>query len=386
MSGFGCLSLLELHNVPIHRRQNTIDNYIDSFCSAVHTAARSVTQCRPHHPDPKPYWCNELNKLRDRKKFWWKLWLDNGKPKQGQIFVCHKYIKKVFRKSCRKYASSCNSNNLQKLTTYLKSKNSTAFWKQFNMRNKVSTEQVHTPSNAEFVRFYSQVMGRDDCGLTNNQLNVIERVNGWMAEADTQDCNYHFPDHVISKAILDLNLGKSPGIDGILSEHLYHGMSEELLTHISRLFHHMVTFCTVPKVFSVGILVPILKKPTLDPLVPASYRPLTMCSTMAKLFEAITVPSPDLCNTQFGFRSGMGTDLACGVISNSIAIAKEKATPLFVASLDAEKCFDRIWHAGLFFKLYNHLPLPLWRFAKTWYDNLSICIKTERRSARSAGG
>ena len=99
--------------------------------------------------------------------------MDDGKPKQGQIFVCYKYIKKVFRKSCRKYASSCNSNNLQKLTTYLKSINSTAFWKQFNMRNKVNTEQVHTPSNAEFVRFYSHIMGRDDCGLTNNQLNVI---------------------------------------------------------------------------------------------------------------------------------------------------------------------------------------------------------------------
>ena len=31
-------------------------------------------------------------------------------------------------------------------------------------------------------------------------------------------------------------------------------------------------------------------------------------------------------------------------------------TNMFVCSLDAEKCFDSIWHDGLFYKLHHVLP------------------------------
>ena len=48
---------------------------------------------------------------------------------------------------------------------------------------------------------------------------------------------------------------------------------------------------------------------------------------------------------------------------------------MFKCNLDVEKCFDSIWHDGLFYKLYNVLPDAHWRFLRKWYSNLDVVIK-----------
>ena len=35
---------------------------------------------------PKQYWCPELSKARDTKRFWWHLWIDNGRPRCGEVY------------------------------------------------------------------------------------------------------------------------------------------------------------------------------------------------------------------------------------------------------------------------------------------------------------
>jgi len=47
---------------------------------------------------------------------------------------------------------------------------------------------------------------------------------------------------------------------------------------------------------------------------------------------------------------------------------------MFIWSLDGEKCFDSIWHDGLFYKLYNVLPDVHWRFLPKLYSNLDVVI------------
>ena len=54
---------------------------------------------------------------------------------------------------------------------------------------------------------------------------------------------------------------------------------------------------------------------------------------------------------------------------------KYAGSPLFSCSLDAQKCFDSIWHAGLFYKLLDHLPIQHWRILYNWYSQLMVQIK-----------
>ena len=75
----------------------------------------------------------------------------------------------------------------------------------------------------------------------------------------------------------------------------------------------MLTYNYVPTCFSTGVIIPILKKATLDPNIPKNYRPITLSSIYSKLFEAVVMPDVDLNSNQFGFRKGCGTSFREGV-------------------------------------------------------------------------
>ena len=48
---------------------------------------------------------------------------------------------------------------------------------------------------------------------------------------------------------------------------------------------------------------------------------------------------------------------------------------VFVCALDAEKCFDKIWHAGLFYKLKGKISDISWRMLYNIYVGLKACVK-----------
>ena len=67
--------------------------------------------------------------------------------------------------------------------------------------------------------------------------------------------------------------------------------------------------------------------------------------------------------------------MACAFLHDVITTFNEGNSPIFTCSLDAEKCFDTIWHTGLFYKLINVLPEPQWMFLYRWYNNLKATVK-----------
>ncbi|KAK2143545.1 hypothetical protein LSH36_832g00013, partial [Paralvinella palmiformis] len=64
----------------------------------------------------------------------------------------------------------------------------------------------------------------------------------------------------------------SPGIDGINAEYLIQGQSTILCEHLSVLYSVMLTYNHVPSIFATVLMVPVLKKPTLDSSNPLNYR------------------------------------------------------------------------------------------------------------------
>ena len=47
---------------------------------------------------------------------------------------------------------------------------------------------------------------------------------------------------------------------------------------------------------------------------------------------------------------------------------------MFACSLDAEKCFDRVWHDGLFYKLLSRIDFRHWLLLYEGYSNLKACV------------
>jgi hypothetical protein len=50
-------------------------------------------------------------------------------------------------------------------------------------------------------------------------------------------------------------------------------------------------------------------------------------------------------------------------------------TSMHIASLDASKAFDKLWRAGLFYKLRDKIPVEYWRAIKSYYNESQIVVK-----------
>ena len=113
---------------------------------------------------------------------------------------------------------------------------------------------------------------------------------------------------------------KNKGYDGISGEHLKFGMCDKLLVILSNIFSICLKYGVIPEYFNYGIVVPVLKKATMDPSEPAIYRPITVSCVMSKILEMFILehcqdyqPS----EAQFGFVPGQSTSMAT-VLANDV--------------------------------------------------------------------
>ena len=148
-----------------------------------------------------------------------------------------------------------------------------------------------------------------------------------------------------------------------------------LRSHLVSLYNTLFMRSVIPQDILLGIIIPVLKKPMLDPNNEGNYRPITIGSTHCKLLEFLIMPVDSASRNQYGFRKARGTGMACSLLNDTVAHFKNTGTPLFICSLDAEKCFDSIWHDGLFAKLYSVIPDSHWSFLYKWYKSMICAVK-----------
>ena len=154
----------------------------------------------------------------------------------------------------------------------------------------------------------------------------------------------------ILNAIKQLKKGTSPGSDLISAEHLIHAISPKLADLLANVYTIMISSATIPEILKKSIIVPILKKATLDPNIPTNYRPIALSSIHTKFVEQTLMPENKASGNQFGFRKGCGTMFATSLLNDISAYTIAQGTPLYVCSLDAKKCFGRIWYPGFHYK------------------------------------
>ena len=72
---------------------------------------------------------------------------------------------------------------------------------------------------------------------------------------------------------------------------------------------------------------------------------------------------------------GRNIGFACNLLNDVTSNCKSRNSPLFLATLDAEKCFDSICHVSLFLKLIDVLPTYQWLLLYSWYRKLNAVVK-----------
>ena len=159
------------------------------------------------------------------------------------------------------------------------------------------------------------------------------------------------------KLVKFLKRGKAPGPDNIHNEVLRLGTTTSLYHHLARLFTSSIQL-------GIATLRMLLKPDKLLSLT-TSYRPISLISSITKLFEKVIEQRlrPHLEHIGFinkhqsGFRKAKSTDDHLFRLSQSIMESFNRGEHVVAAFLDVEKAFDNVWHNGLRFKIFQ-LDLP----------------------------
>jgi hypothetical protein len=149
----------------------------------------------------------------------------------------------------------------------------------------------------------------------------------------------------------------SVGPDGIPFALLRNG-GKALATVLCRLINFSWHHSVIPQAWRDADVIALYKgKGDLEDC--DSYRPISLTSVLARTVERLIYPrlyaiiNQHLSIHQSGFRHGRSTvDQILAVVERArLSIAAKECLP--VVFLDIKKAFDRVWHDGLMFKLYD---------------------------------
>ena len=123
---------------------------------------------------------------------------------------------------------------------------------------------------------------------------------------------------MVSDLMGRLKTNTSHGCDGITAEHLVYSKSQVLLDRLAGLYSAIFIYSIVPEVLLTCIIVPILKKSTLNPNSAENYRPNMLSSVHAKHVELFMIPEGNISDTQLGFRKGWSASFGCAFLHDVI--------------------------------------------------------------------
>ena len=381
-----CDCVIGCHNVS---HLDAINQYYENIVAALHSAASSAIKRIPCS-SLKPYWNEELDRLKDSSIFWHNLWIDAGRPSSGALEHIRLSCKAKYKLALRNAYTSFEDTLSDELYLHFTEKNVPEFWKTWNAKFRKNVTR-HVNINGctgdadianEFAKHFSDVYCEFDTDTTAYDDYIQERDNCNLNNINIQssyDCIDGISVELIEKCLSKIKKGKACGPDDLCSEHLHYA-HPALLMHLKSLFKLIMLHGFVPNSFGIGISVPLIKDKTGNINNVDNYRAITLSAVISKLFETVLL---DLCGNaletdslQFGFKSNVGCADAIFTLKSTLEYFVNRGSSVYIASLDISKAFDRVNH----FKLYKSLltagvPVIIVDVLCNWYSKLSFAVK-----------
>ncbi|KAL4220064.1 hypothetical protein ACF0H5_020475 [Mactra antiquata] len=151
--------------------EHEINCYYDKLVKSVKQASDSAIRKRRFKHFLKPYWCEELTKLKKDTIKWRSLWMERGKPRSyyDDSYIRYKEAKRNFRKVHRK----CVASFMQKQDNEINSTaevDSKRFWRLLNNRRKGINNKL-----CEQMKF-NDVIYRDADVITEQWRNYFNEL------------------------------------------------------------------------------------------------------------------------------------------------------------------------------------------------------------------
>ena len=216
------------------------------------------------------------------------------------------------------------------------------------------------------VLISSTALIKQPCSMTSSQINVKKcktiQNNSILPEfsflTNERIENISFSNIDILLLIRGLDINKASDSDSISCQMLKI-CDESVVLPLNIIFSNIIDKSVYPSSWKLANVSPVFKKDNKQLL--KNYRPISLLPICGKMFEKLlfkdlyyffnsnTLITPN----QSGFRPGDSTTNQLLFLTNEIHEAFDNTSSLEVRAvfLDIAKAFDKVWHAGLLFKL-----------------------------------
>ena len=376
-------------------RRDTIDGMYENIVNCVEYASECCLPYKSYRPFLKPYWDQALKDLHRVMRSKRRIWILNGRPRGRQYdsYLQYKQSKCAFRSYHRKRVDEFlreQNDDIDKAAGV----DSGLFWRLFNARKndrvlktggeirfgdvlRRNPQEIAQSWGSHFECLYSDT----DHPLYDN--NFYHHVTSFVN--DIKSKHVFISDDIVSSEqlstfISELSRHKMCGQDNVYNEHIIHG-GEVLLTCITKLFNMMYRLSYVPFSLKQGIIITLYKGGGKRKDDPKSYRAITLSSCLLKLYERCLLEKlqkeldGSLHPLQGGFRKSIGYNMTSFLLRECITYSNERGSNLYACFLDAKQAFDRVWHDGLFYKLYElGISSSLLSNVIAMHSNMSSCV------------
>ena len=232
-----------------------------------------------------------------------------------------------------------------------------------------------------FAHTLENIFTLNNSAIENSTDNLVKQK---LCEPDIFPQNilpYSRPNEILD-IINKLPKRKSPGHD-LITNAILKNIPRKAITYLATLFNSLIKIGYFPKEWKLATII-MIKKPGKDNTDPRNYRPISLLSSVSKIFEKIihsrltnylnainAIP-----HFQFGFKSNHSTTQQLLRLTEHISDGYEKKQHTGAAFLDVAQAFDRVWHDGLLYKLKMlNTPNAIYNLIKSYLT--ARCFKVK---------
>ena len=355
----------------------------------------------------KPFWSEDLTRLKCIKIRAYKEWVKAGRPRdtENELYIIYKQTKKDF---CKKLRSMSKSYDEEKVREVIKSAevDNISFWRI--LKNERAEHKVKVPAiNDEhdktiydldgilnvWHKYFSELCTPKKSASydANHFKTITEEVRGYTLMNDTDQFTINeFSQDEVAKGLRKLKSNKTPGYDLITKEHLVHaGVPMERI--LTLMFRWILYLEYIPTNLKTGIQVPLHKGKNTSTLDTKNFRGITLLTSFNKLFEAILWgrmstwwdESQVVSRLQGACRKGVSCIHTALLLQETVAAGLETYSKMFVSYFDVARAFDSVWIDGLFSRLYAlGIRGKTWRLLYKTYMGFSCSVRIQDKVSK----
>lgn len=306
---------------------------------------------RSHSRNGFPIWfSNELKNLIFQKKIAHKRYKQSNREDHYQIFC-------QLRRHCGTLSHACYQQYIERSENVI-NENANSFWSFIRSKADQGAipKEMHLDANWAsdgtgianiFAKYFSSVFNPATLS-PHHQFTFDKSVNL---------SGIHISPSEIQTALLELNINKGAGPDGIPNR-ILKLCSYSLYLPLNLIFSQSLNSGIFPKLWKVLHVCPIHKSGSKNDI--KNYRPISILSAIPKLFEhciesALSGAFQHIIDSkQHGFISGRSVDTNLYVYLNFIYKSFEEGADTHAIYTDFRKAFDKVNHNILLSKLFSY--------------------------------